>query len=154
DTDLDAGRNSLRVALASLRRQLEPPGVLRGSILISDRDNLRLNPLAVSTDVEEFHALLATSTQSGSAAGSLAALMAAADLYRGEPLPGEYDDWVLFERERLAQQYQDALHRLVHLLEQADDLDRALHYALRAVAADPLREELHYDVMRLYALAG
>src|SRR5205814_4675307 len=39
-------------------------------------------------------------------------------------------------------------------LEEAGDLGRALEHARQAVSVDPLREEAHYDVMRLYAALG
>src|SRR5205807_845336 len=42
---------NLRQALASLRRQLEPPGVGRGTLIVADRKSVRLNSEAVSTDV-------------------------------------------------------------------------------------------------------
>jgi predicted ATPase len=61
---------------------------------------------------------------------------------------------VLVERQRLEDQYLGALQKLVVALEQAGDLDQALEYARRAVIADPLREEAHYELMRLYAAAG
>src|SRR5687767_11511892 len=46
-----AGRNSLSVALSSLRHQLEPPGVPPGTVILADRATVRLNPEAVTTDV-------------------------------------------------------------------------------------------------------
>lgn len=46
DAERDAGRSSLWVVLASLRRQLEPPGVPRGGVLIADRSTMRLSPAA------------------------------------------------------------------------------------------------------------
>src|SRR5215813_449744 len=45
--DPEAGRASLRTALASLRRQLEPPGVAAGAVIMTDRATVRLNPAAV-----------------------------------------------------------------------------------------------------------
>src|SRR5207302_4787759 len=47
-----------------------------------------------------------------------------------------------------------ALQQLVEALEQAGDPEGALEYARRAVSVDPLREEAHYDLMRLHAAAG
>src|SRR5438105_3802796 len=38
-----AGSASLRQALSSLRHQLEPPGVGRGSVIVADRKAVRLN---------------------------------------------------------------------------------------------------------------
>src|SRR5439155_17763741 len=44
-----------------------------------------------------------------------------------------------------------ALEQLAQELEQAAQFERALSYAVRAVNTDPLREEVHRTVMRLYA---
>src|SRR5260370_11060612 len=54
ERDLEAGRNSFRVAISSLRRQLEPPGLPPGTVLVADRSFVRLNPAACITDVAEF----------------------------------------------------------------------------------------------------
>src|SRR5690348_14237418 len=53
-----AGRLRLRVALTSLRRQMEPPGAPAGSVIVAARDLVGLNREAYSTDVEEFEAAL------------------------------------------------------------------------------------------------
>src|SRR6266852_8489464 len=58
EADLTSGRNSLSIALSSLRHQLEPPGVPHGAILRADRSSVQLNPEAVSTDVAEFELAL------------------------------------------------------------------------------------------------
>src|SRR5207302_11473062 len=81
-------------------------------------------------------------------------LAEAAARYRGELLPGYFEAWVLPEQQRLARLFWQAVQQLARLLEQAGDLDRALEYAGRAVAADPLREEAHAALIRLYAPAG
>src|SRR3954451_2773878 len=54
EVDLEAGRASLRSALPILRRLLESPGGTSGSLLLTDRQTVRLDPRRVSTDVEEF----------------------------------------------------------------------------------------------------
>src|SRR5438128_1229170 len=51
-------RPKLRVALSSLRRQLEPPGVPPGAVVGADRTSVRLNPETCATDVAEFEAAL------------------------------------------------------------------------------------------------
>jgi DNA-binding SARP family transcriptional activator len=75
-------------------------------------------------------------------------------LYRGDLLEDCYDDWTLYERERLRERYLGALRRLLahDIATQANDT--ALQTALRLVHADPLREEAHRDLMRLYYLLG
>ena len=56
DAEIDTGRNRLSQALAWLRSFLESPGTPKGSVLIADRLNVGVNPLAVATDVSEFQA--------------------------------------------------------------------------------------------------
>ena len=108
DCDLHSGRLNLRVALSSLRRQLEPPDIPAGSVLIADRTNIRLNPAAVATDVAAFEAALQVARRSASTAERMTHLAAALAFYRGELLPALYDERVLIEREHLALAYEQA----------------------------------------------
>src|SRR5689334_9403440 len=59
----EAQRNNLSRALTSLRRQLEPPGVACGAVIVADRFSVGLNPAVVTTDVSEFEAALAAATR-------------------------------------------------------------------------------------------
>jgi len=152
--DIDSARNSLSVALNSLRRQLEPPGVPSGAVLIADRSQVRLNPAAVTTDVAEFEAALQTAEQAATNNERVSFLTSAVELYRGELLPGHYALWVAAARDRLRDAYLAALRPLIRHLAQARDYERALDYAHRAVQADPLREESHRNLMRLYIALG
>ena len=153
EAEPEAGRMSLRTALASLRRQLEPPGVPSGSVLVADRASVHLNPAAVSVDVAQFQVALQAAAKRASE--EQAPLLAeAVEIYQGDLLPGFYEDWVLSERERQADAYLGALRQLTRLLAQARDFHRALEYARRAVSADPLREEAHRNLMRLYVAVG
>jgi len=149
EADLDAGRMNLRVALSSLRRQMEPPGTPHGAVLVADRSKIHLNPAVCTTDIAEFEAVLAASS-----GAEEEALTRAVSLYRGDLLPEIYDDWALGERERLAQAHLGVLHRLIRLLTQAGDFDRALDYAHRVLPLDPLCEKSHRLLMRLYAAMG
>ena len=58
------------------------------------------------------------------------------------------------ERERLKDLYVQGLRLLVRQLTQQRDLRQATLYAEKAAAADPLQEELHRDLMQLYAATG
>ena len=71
-------------------------------------------------------------------------------LFLGELLPGWYDDWVIFERERLAQLEFHFLEALSDLLLRADRIAEALDVALRLVAADPLREGSQRALLAVY----
>ena len=97
-------------------------------------------------DVTEFEQLVDVA--------DLWSLVAAVDLYRADFLEGIYDDWALLERERLRELYLGALGRLIVLHKQQGGYEQALAYAQRLVAADPLQEEAHCEVMRLYHLLG
>ena len=109
--ELDACRPRLRVVLASLRRQLEPPDVPPGSVLVADRSAIRLHPDAFGSDVAEFEAALRDAGRAPTPAGEREALDRAVALYGGELLPGFYDEWVLAERERLDSLHEQACER-------------------------------------------
>ena len=114
DADLEAGRNSLKQSLASLRRQLEPPGTPSGSVLIADRTTIRLNPAAFSTDVAEFELALKAAARPSESQTRLEHLRRAEALYCGELLPGFYEDWVIEERERLTARMDEVRDWLEH----------------------------------------
>jgi DNA-binding SARP family transcriptional activator len=154
ECDPDAGRNRLSVSLSSLRRQLEPPGVPTGGVIVADHAGVRLNPQAVTTDVAQFESALQAASRAGSSTERRERLSEAVELYQGELLPGYFEEWVLTERERLAEAFLEAVGQLVAHLEQVGDLPRAIQGARRMVAADPLREETHQTLIRLLAAAG
>lgn len=75
-------------------------------------------------------------------------------LWSGELLPGWYDDWVVFERERLNQLRLHALEHSASLLTRTRHLDIALQLALEAVRAEPLRESANAVLMAVYLAEG
>jgi DNA-binding SARP family transcriptional activator len=154
EEDWEATRNRLRQGLSSLRQTLEPGGSIENSVLVTDRAEAGLDPAAVTTDVQEFEAALASAAAACSMEEGIAALRRAVALYQGELLPGYYEEWVLAERERLAEAYQDALASLANALGEAGDRAGAIEAGRRLVAANPLREDGHAGLMRSYAAAG
>lgn len=154
EVEMEAARSSLRTSLASLRRQLEPPDAPANSMLIADRQAVRLNPETVETDTGAFESALQRAARAETAAEKVEALSQAVELYRGPLLPGYYEDWVLNARQRFEQLCSNALCGLVETLESLGAYDRALPMALRRVAMDPLTEEAHLALMRLYAASG
>jgi len=149
----ESGRQSLSTALTSLRHQLEPPGVAPGTVLKADRFTVQLAPEAVSTDVATFHAALRAAERTESTTDRIRHLTAAVELHCGPLLHGYYEDWVVAEQERIAEQCVQALLALIHALEQAGDGQRAVDYARRAVACDPLREDTRTELIRLLIVA-
>lgn len=154
ESDAPTLRNSLSVALSSLRHQFEPPGVPQGTVLRADRFSISLSPAVVATDVAEFEHALKAAARAGSRLERARLLTAAVELYQGPLLPGLYENWIPAEQERLSGLFLDALGALVRHLEEGGELHAALTHARRAVAIDPLREEAQAHLIRLLAADG
>lgn len=88
DAPEQAARNRLRQTLSYLKAFLEPPG--GAVVLVADRRVVRVAPDALWCDVPAFEQALRAGRHGDAAA-----------LYRGELLPGFYDEWVHDERQRL-----------------------------------------------------
>jgi predicted ATPase/DNA-binding SARP family transcriptional activator len=150
----ETGRNNLRIALSSLRRQLEPPGVPAGTVVVADRSSVRLNALAHTTDLADFQAALG---RAGTAARELErrqALESAVSLHRGELLAGLHADWLAGERDRLLAAFRRAIHELVGAFERARDYPRAVELARLGVQSDEGGEAACRDLMRVLSATG
>jgi DNA-binding SARP family transcriptional activator len=139
-------------ALASLRT-----GIWRTNRLVPDLvrvDGPRLS-LAISTTVDSRQQESVATRLLGHPSTDEPWIQEAAQLlWRGELLPGWYDDWVVFERERLGQLRLHALERLAMLLTRRGELDTALRLALEAVRTEPLRETANAALMGVYVAEG
>ena len=154
DDPAETGRTKLRLALTSLRHQLEPVGVQAGSVLTADRTHVRLNPDAVETDVAAFEASLRAAKAALAPLEQVRFLVQAVERYGGDMLPGDYEEWALQERERLRHAYLDALTQIVDLSAAQEDLPAAIAYARRLVLADPFQEDAHMALIRLFLRAN
>ncbi|MFQ5593396.1 MAG: BTAD domain-containing putative transcriptional regulator, partial [Anaerolineae bacterium] len=147
-------RTNLRNQLYHLRRAL--PDADR--FLHVDVKTLQWGPDAAFTlDVAEFERAVAQANKAelaGHQTAVRAALEEAVELYRGDLLPGCYDNWILPLRERLSQAFVRALERLIELLEAQRDYPTAIRYAQRLLRHDPLHEATYRRLMRLHALSG
>jgi len=152
--EIETGRNNLRSVHHALREELEPGLSPADSLLSGDRNTVSLRRGAFMTDVVEWEAALGEAAHAPARSGPIAPLSRAIELYRGELLSGYYEDWILTERERRAEEHLRVLRELATALEQTGDMERAIQVARRAVGADPLCEESHWALMRLYAAAG
>ncbi len=146
DAERAAGQQTLRTTLHGLRQAL-------GESLRAEDDTLALDA-AVVVDARHFTASLKT-------AGDAAALSAALELYRGEFLAGfslpdapAFDDWAAAERERYRRLAVRALTTLSHHQEAGAAYSAALEALERALALDPLQEDIQRAALRLHYLAG
>ena len=142
-------RGSLRQTLTVLRQCLDgvdPPP------LVVDRASVALDRAAVDVDVAAFQELAESDARED--------LERAAALYQGALLDGAtvpdpaFEEWLTIERARLHEIGQRALSKLLAAQAEAGDTDSAIETALRLVGLDPLGEDAHRALMRLYAKRG
>lgn len=139
-------------ALASLRTGIWRVNRLVPDLVRVDGDRLSLaTSMTVDSRQQESFATLVLGHPSGDEPWIEEAIET---LWRGQLLPGWYDDWVVFERERLGQLRLHALERLASLLTRRMDLDTALRLALEAVRTEPLRETANAVLMAVYVEEG
>ena len=153
DEEPDTLRERFRQTLSMLRRELEPEGTVSGSVLSADRSTVRLSPGSFSTDVADFTAHCRL-VREEPPSRQLEMLQQAERLYKGELLPGFYEDWIQTEREHLAEQHRQALSRLTQAYGNIGQFDAAIEIARKVIASDPLREDAHGALIRVFAQAG
>jgi predicted ATPase/DNA-binding SARP family transcriptional activator len=159
--DTDSARNNLRRELSLLKTSLS------NELLVADRRTVAWNMQAAAwVDVAVFQDQVAAWTQHGHpaeelcsacAAGLAAAVqLAGDDLLAGFTLPDSaaFDEWLFFQREGLRRQLAGALEALASWHARRGEYDRALEFARRRLALDPLHEPAQRMLMRLYAWAG
>jgi DNA-binding SARP family transcriptional activator len=140
-------RQSLRQALAALRRALPKRGPL-----VIDGDTVAVDPSRVDVDVTRFERLLGD--------GGRPRLEQAVALYRGDLLESfhvkapAFEDWLVSERERLREMGRKALATLLVQQTRTGAGEDALHTARRLLSLDPLQEDVHRALMRLYVGQG
>jgi DNA-binding SARP family transcriptional activator/predicted ATPase len=144
-------RANLRHILHQLRRNL--PDVER--YLSGDTQTLHWRPDGgFRLDVAAFESAIAQADEAQDGQATRLALEDAVELYRGDLLPGWYDEWVLPERDRLSGKFVTALERLVELCREAADYAAAIGYAQRLLRHDPVHEGAYRRLMQLHALNG
>lgn len=154
DADPHLGRGNLRVSLRRLRRCFEEHGLQAEDVLAADKIGVSLKPQRVVTDVGHFETHLQSAAGASTMGNRTAHLCSAVDIYRGELLRGYNETWIAPEARRLEGLFFEAVRELLALLEESEEMEQALHYAYHAVSVEPLREESHLDLIRLYAAQG
>ncbi|MCX6360850.1 MAG: AAA-like domain-containing protein [Armatimonadetes bacterium] len=154
----DDSRHSLSMALTFIRHEVEVRHKLpEGAVLRTNRMAVSVDDDVVTSDAARFDAAL-TAASAASAASDAEAmierLVEAVGLYRGEMLPGFYDEWAIEEQHRHRERFLDALERLVVAATRCDRPDFALEHALLLVAEDPFREAPYRHAAALYLALG
>ncbi len=81
-------------------------------------------------------------------------LKQALNLYQGDLLEGWYEDWCLFERERLQNIYLSILDKLMMYCETHQSYEEALEFGENILRYDVARERTHRRMVRIYYKAG
>jgi WD40 repeat protein/DNA-binding SARP family transcriptional activator len=144
DADEDNARANLRHGLWRIRKTIEAQRTGPG-YLVSDE-------LAVAFDAGADYWLDADVLVAGGDA--VHALQDSLDVYRGELLPGFYDDWVSPERERLAAVFQRKMQRLLDRLTDDRRWTDVLEWANRWVAVGHAPEPAYRALMHAHSELG
>jgi DNA-binding SARP family transcriptional activator/tetratricopeptide (TPR) repeat protein len=144
DSSEEAGRNTLNHALYTLRRDLGSAEAISGV------RELRLEPLVIDSDVNQFEEMCAA----GNLEGALA--LYTGPFLDGFRLPGnpEFDRWVEAERDVLARRHAEVLERVARATAQRGDALGAATWWRKLAALDPLNGRVALEVMRSLAAAG
>jgi DNA-binding SARP family transcriptional activator len=155
----DHARRNLNSALWRLRQILEPAGVSRGTYLQStDVSEVGFNSASdYWLDIAAFESQVAhalTTPIQHMHASDAQMLENALQLYTADLLEGFYDDWALRERERLRRMYLNSLAHLMTYYRLHQAFAQSLACGQKILDHDPLREEIHREMMRLYLANG
>jgi DNA-binding SARP family transcriptional activator len=159
DHSEERARSCLSTALWRVRRALEPEGTPKGTYIVTtSTGEVGFNQESSHwLDVAEFEERLSPILRWPSLQGEAqdpGKLQGAIELYTGDLLEGFYDDWALRERERLRLLYMKSLVHLMRCYKEHNEYEKSLACGLQILTHDPLREEIHREVMRLYLESG
>lgn len=151
-------RKYLRNSIWKARQVLRSAGALADEYLSADNGNVYFRCSGrYWLDIETFETRLSLYqdvTGQQLTSEQAAQLEEAVDLYTGDLLEGIYEDWCLYDRERLMLLYLSALDKLMAFHEANGSYERGLAYGERTLAQDNTREKAHRRMMRLYWLSG
>ncbi|MFQ5740921.1 MAG: tetratricopeptide repeat protein [Acidobacteriota bacterium] len=155
-------------ALAALRRTLSSlTKAFGGRFISANRQTIGLpEGEEVWVDVRHFEHVLHTcpsgpSLDAETWRSCLPKLEEAVDLYRDDFLAGfslreteTFEEWQLLQSERLRRGLEKIFQHLVRGYTALQDFEHGIDFAHRWLALDPLVEEVHRHLLRLYAAAG
>jgi DNA-binding SARP family transcriptional activator len=152
--------NSLRVAVAHLRKALEPTldDGTRSRWIISRPNGYLLHTEGIWLDVEAFLEKIKEAVywrENERPDLALSAYRAAAELYRGDYLEEDrYEDWALSTREQLREAFYELRRDWADLLAEQQRYGEALALYQHLLGDYPIREEIWQRVMQCYAQSG
>jgi DNA-binding SARP family transcriptional activator len=158
DADPYAARNSLNVAMSSLRHTLRDDHPDFKYVLFHD-DCYHMNPqIQIWVDAEAFMLALEKARQferQGNIEAALGEYQAAEDLYQGPFLEEErYEDWPRSKRQALQENYLEVLNRLGEFYLGRSLYGPCANVCRKLLDIDNCREDIHRRLMRCYSRHG
>jgi DNA-binding SARP family transcriptional activator len=155
----DKSKKYLRQALWQIQHAFESRlGAPGGGVLVVENEWVQFNAAAdLWLDVAAFERAFAL-VQGGAGrdlcGATVAALEGAVQMYCGDLLEGWYQDWCLFERERLQNIYFRMLDKLMGHCKTTHDYEQGQTYGSLILRHDPARERTHRQLIQFYYGAG
>lgn len=158
DPDAIAPATSLKVTVHTLRQLFSRLGE-DAPALVLDREQAgyRLEADNLWLDVEEFEGCCQRGRRllhQGEVDEGMDCYRRAADLYRGDFLPDAWEDWVVFRRERLKDQYLFVLAHLADAALRAGDDEECILRCQQLLEEDRCREDTYRRLMLCHARLG
>jgi DNA-binding SARP family transcriptional activator len=160
DPDALASGTSLKVAVHALRQifsgtrgEGQPPSVT----VVAQESSYQIVAPGLWLDVEEFERCCALGTRLEANAQAHEALVMyerAAELYRGDFLPDSWDEWAIFRREGLKDQYLFILARLADARLRSGDFHACIRLCRLLLEQDCCREDTFRMLMLCHAQLG
>lgn len=157
DPDALAAGTSLKVAVHMLRRALDGFPHHGALSIVSQDAGYRLTTADVWLDVEHFERSYSNARiyeADHREAEALNYYRQAASFYQGDFLADSWDDWVLFRRESLKDQFLLVLDRLANASFASGDYESCLLYSQRLLQQDRCREETYRLLMLCHGKLG
>ena len=139
-------RSNLRHALWRIRSAIGPDYLIT--------DNMSMTFDAASDYWLDVEVLMTKVDDDGSTREQIAVLVDAVSVYRGELLPGFYEDWVMLERERLSAIHEQQIIRLVDQLAAGHRWKDVLLWSERWLAFGQAPEQAYRALMVAHAELG
>jgi LuxR family transcriptional regulator, maltose regulon positive regulatory protein len=145
DAEGDAAHDAFKTTVLRLRRLLADD-----EAILFHEGRMSLNPRRVWADTWAFRKL--TIKSKGENSVSLAS--EAMDLYRGEFLPFEDENWMISPREKWKDRFVRFITAVAERLEGENNWDKACDCYRQALDADDLAEQLYQRLMTCYVKLG
>lgn len=158
DSSTEKSKKYLRQALWHLQSALEAREIKSPHVLMVEHDWVQLNSQSeLWLDVARFEAAF-TATQGTPGKqldeAGVRMLKDAVELYKGDLLDGWYQDWCLFERERLQNMYLSMLDKLMSYSEEHREYEAGLSYGSTILRYDRASERTYRQLMQMQYMAG